>query len=70
MMTGQAWVPPVIEEVSHHGEDSLAEGEGNVDEVSYEVFIGDPGQQGNLLSRPYDLYRQTEAQYEETLALQ
>ena len=65
-----ALLPPVIQEVSHHGEYSLTQGEGKVDKVSYEVFIGDPGQQGNLLSRPYDLYRQTEAQYEETLALQ
>ena len=55
-MTGQAWVPPVIEEVSHHGENSLAQGEGEVDKVSNEVFIGDPRQEWNLLSRTNDLY--------------
>ena len=51
-----AFLPPVIEEVSHHGEASLAQGEWEVDEVSYEVLIGDPGQAGKLLSRSYDLY--------------
>ena len=52
----RAFLPPVIEEVSHHGEDRLAEGEWKVDEVSYEVFVGDPGKEWNLLSRPHDLY--------------
>ena len=55
-MGDDSLVPPVIEEVRHHGEDSLAQGEGKVDKVSYEVFVGDPGQEWNLLSRPHDLY--------------
>ena len=52
----RAFLPPVIEEVRHHGEHSLAQGEGKVDKVGYEVFIGDPGQEWNLFSRAYDLY--------------
>ena len=51
-----AFLPPVIEEICHHCEDSLTQCEGKVNKVSYEVFIRDPGQEWKLLSRSHDLY--------------